>query len=232
MLYIFISQYDNYWENVDKIKSHNMSGVKQIYVEDYLNSPINFSKEDIVYFLTNTLLVKEVINKINNQCVVINRGYYLNDLTDKYSIQQKLYNNKIMVPQLLSADSLNRYSFPIMCKSKSHANFIIAIFTLSTFTDIMLKYNVGDFYLERFIKCTRELKAYFVKDKTFLYDNENNFKYFKELNETLRKIGNLLNLEVFSVDILLTENAFYVIDVNPAAGLFNSKASRQYFVEW
>ena len=65
-----------------------------------------------------------------------------------------------------------------------------------------------------------------------MYDNEKDFRYIEKLTTIFKKISDVLNLQVFSVDILMSDEKFFVIDVNPAAGLYNSKLSRQYLVEW
>ena len=71
-----------------------------------------------------------------------------------------------------------------------------------------------------------------MKDKTFMYENQNDYSNFKEISNICGKISKALDLQVFSADILICENEIYVIDVNPAAGLFNSTDSRKKLVEW
>ena len=185
-----------------------------------------------IYFLTNSPLIKDVICIIDSECFIINKEYYLKRNTNKRNVQKLLIKNEILVPEIIDVKELNKHSFPIMCKSKNHADFIITIYTRGTFNSIISKYDINNLYFEKYIKSNKEIKVYFVRDKIFLYDNEKDFRYIEKLTTIFKKISDVLNLQVFSVDILMSDEKFFVIDVNPAAGLYNSKLSRQYLVEW
>ena len=231
MLYIFLSHYDNYDENVAKIKSLNENYVQQVYVEEYLQNPFKMNKTDIVYILNNSNYNIKLLELLDSVCYIINKNFYLKKY-DKNAIQNILMNANIQVPKLLSFDDINKRSFPLMCKSKNHADFVIAMYTFGTYNNFFTKYVKNDFYLEQKINFTKEIKVYYVKDKTFMYENQNDYSNFKEISNICGKISKALDLQVFSADILICENEIYVIDVNPAAGLFNSTDSRKKLVEW
>lgn len=45
------------------------------------------------------------------------------------------------------------------------------------------------------------------------------------------KIGNILKLELFSIDIIKRNDYYYVIDINPSAGLYKSSKSREALIK-
>lgn len=231
MVYVFISHYDDYSENVDKIKNIDKENVRQIYLEDYFANPINFEKEDRIYFLTNAISVLQFIKQFGESAYIINKSYYVQQY-NKLDIQRQLRDSEISVPNLLEYEQINKRSFPIMCKSKKHADFVIAIYTFGTFNDIFSKYNKNDFYLEQFVKNSEEVKVYFVRDKAYFYDGYQNEELHETISSVCKKISKSLSLEVFSVDVLVCNEKILVIDINPAAGLFNSVLARKELVEW
>ena len=231
MLYIFISHYDDYSENVEKIKNIDRENVKKIYWEDYFVNPFKIEESDRIYILTNATSVLPFVKQFGENYYVINKNYYMKNL-NKFDIQKHLSNRNISVPTLLEFERINKRSFPIMCKSKKHADFVIAIYTLGTFNSLFSKYNKNDFYLEQLVRINEEIKVYFVKDETYFYDGYHNEKLHKEISDICKKISEILTLDVFSIDVLVCNGKLFVIDINPAAGLFNSMSARKKLVEW
>lgn len=231
MLYIFISHYDDCSKNVEKIKETDKKNIKKIYLEDYFAGPFELEEADRVYFLTNTVLALQFIERFGKNNYIINRSYYTRNF-NKFETQKLLKDNGLSVPNVLEFEHINKKSFPIMCKSKKHADFVIAVHTLGALNDIFSKYNKNDFYLEQMIDTNEEIKIYFVKDEIYFYDGYKNKKISKEISELCRRISKVLSLEVFSVDVLVNNEKLFVIDVNPAAGLYNSVFARKKLVEW
>ena len=71
---------------------------------------------------------------------------------------------------------------------------------------------------------------YYVAGKVFFKDSQS---YDKVVNNICKNISVALNnLEVFSVDIIKSQdNNYYVIDVNPSAGFYLSDDGRKYFLD-
>ena len=53
----------------------------------------------------------------------------------------------------------------------------------------------------------------------------------EKIKQICLKISEVLQLELFSVDIIMQDGYYYVIDINPSAGLYKSSKSRKKLVE-
>ena len=53
----------------------------------------------------------------------------------------------------------------------------------------------------------------------------------KTIKQLCLKIGRILKLELFSIDIIKRNDYYYVIDINPSAGLYKSSKSREALIK-
>ena len=232
MVYVVLSHYDNYVDRVEKIKNDGLE-VDYFYVEDYLETPekYNLSEKDVIYFLNNSDHNLEFIEKAEKtNCKIINIGYYKNNLS-KLGCQKALSDGGVKVPEIINFKDITKRDFPLFCKAYQHADIVMKMYTLSTFENIISKFNVEDLYFERSVDKGdyKEFKVYFIKDDIYFDDKYGEF-YDEEIQKICLKVRDVLGLDVYSTDIILSAGEYYVLDINPCAGLYNSKASRRALI--
>lgn len=181
------------------------------------------------------MLVPNVINILENyNCKIINKNY-LKCNYRKFDIQKILHENKISVPNMTYATSIENINFPIFCKENRHEGIVFQAYNKITLERFFEKFDILDYYFEEVIEKSllgwKEIKIYFVDGKTFGKDDT--IELTEEIKELCNKIESSFDgLEVFSVDIIQTINKEnYVIDLNSAAGFYLSDDGRKYFLQ-
>lgn len=165
------------------------------------------------------------------QCIILNSKFYLKNYR-KNDIQLLLQKKHIKVPRILQYSELSKDNFPVFCKEKTHTGIVFQAYNTFTIDRFFENFNQSDFYIEKSILGKdiplQEFKIYFIKDKVFGKDNG------LPINDRIKRITSKINttipeLDIFSADIIRTSHYDYVIDINPASGLFLSSKERQYF---
>lgn len=216
---IFLSRKENYWKSAEKIKNHTNLKVDIIYIEDFMkNRNKNGILEDsIIYFLCNSILIKKIVNISNTtNSYVFNKKFFEKNYT-KLEIQKILINNKIAVPKLFSCNNFKELKYPVFCKENKHAGIIFKAYTSNTIERFFERFDKKDFYIEESINGQQEEKYYYVKGNVYC---KNNFNTPAIIIDYCDKISKLLNIEIFSIDIIKKDNSYIVIDVNPSAGFY------------
>lgn len=216
---IFLSREEEYLGSAIKIKNNTKMNVEILYIEDYMkkNKKESYIENSIVYFLCNSNLIKELIKKINSlNCYIFNKSFFENNYT-KLEIQKILINNGIHVPSIIESKDISKIKYPVFCKEDKHAGIIFQAFTCNTIEAIFEKFGKNIFYLEESLNGQQEIKYYYVKGRVFCKENSN---IPDAILENCEKIARILLLEVFSIDIIINENSYTIIDVNPSAGFY------------
>lgn len=227
MLIIFHNNHKNMNNIVDKISEGNKAQIKVINICDYLDNSENFeiNSSDVIYFLCNNYylnnLIIEKLNKI--QCKILNKCFYLKNY-DKEKVQNILLKNQINVPKIV--DFNEKINKKVILKAKKHTLPVNIFENMAELKKFLLDKNMCDFYAEEFIEKDKEYKIYHVNGKMFFYDNIETF-YNEKLNKTLQLIGEIFELDIYSVDVIFAKEEFYIIDINTASGLFMSKGARR-----
>lgn len=233
MLVVFYDKVKNVQNIIDKIKSNDILIVKEIYIEDFLDEKEKYkiSESDVAYILcNNNVLINKLIEKISNiKCKILNKEFYIQNY-DKEKIQKKLLKNDIKVPKII--DFNEKFNKKLICKPKNHTLEVNIFDNIKSLEMFLNDKNIDDFYIEEYIENDVEYKIYFVNNKVFFYENVENLNNEK-LNETLNKISKILKLDVYSVDVIFNKNEeFYIIDINPSAGLFMSKDAQRELINF
>lgn len=226
MLMIFYDDIKKVKNIIDKIKKESKSRVQEINIYDYLKNPnvIEICSNDVAYFLFNNTLSALLANKLNRyQCKVLNKEFFLKKF-DKEKVQRLLLKNKINVPKIIDISKITNQK--LICKSKNHTLPVNIFESNEDLNKFMANKNNCEFYAEEFIEKDAEYKIYYVNGKMFFYENIEPI-YDKLLNKSFEKIGKILKLDIFSADVLFKDGKFFVIDINPATGLFLSKNARR-----
>ena len=234
MLIIAISYYDNYIDRVEKIINESPNNVSYLYIEDYLNGLCNdkINNEDVIYILNNSENNFEFIKQIKKTgCKILNLDFYAQKY-NKIEIQRKLHSNKINIPRIINYSEIMKQDFPIFCKSYQHADMVMKIYNKSTLENLIKNFNKDMFYFEESLDKGnyKEYKVYFVKDQIYL-DDDIIFNGDDNILNICRQIGQVLKLDIHTSDIIKCEDKYYVIDVNPSAGLYKSSKSRQALIK-
>ena len=160
-------------------------------------------------------------------CKVFNSKFYSSKLS-KLNSQQLLAENNVLVPQIIEYENLEKKDFPLFCKSHQHADMVMKVYNKLTLDNLLKKFDVKDLYFERAVDCGnyKEYKVYFVKNDIFFDDKYNDF-YDTNIKDVCARVSDVLGLDVYSTDILLSEGKYYVLDINPSAGLYMSTGSRK-----
>lgn len=207
--------------------------IRVVYLQDFINKANKIKAGSIIYLINNDkMLINAFLNSPNLEgCKIINKQYFANSF-DKLEVQQILQKNKILTPLIYDFDSIST-QFPIMCKSKNHTSFTAPFNSKHDLDAFLSDKCLGDFYFEEYINASDfvEYKLYFVVDEMFFYDDLGCVPQIKGLQQCLAKISAILGLEVFSVDILTNKKRTYIIDINPASGLYKSAKARKKLVE-
>lgn len=225
-LIIFVSRYDDYSDRAEKIKK-DLKNVEYYFLEDiklkYLNKII---ENNTIFFLTNSNQINRIIDfilkrKIN--CNILNLNFFL-EKYNKLTMQKKLEYNGVIIPKLYN--SISEILFPVYVKSINHSDFIVKIYNKTSLGKIKLS-AYKKCYFEEAIDDRNgyEYKIYYVNNKIF-YSGLIEKKVHVAISKICNRISNALKLEVFSTDIIFSNKKYYVIDVNPAPGLWNSEDAR------
>ena len=233
MLVVFYDKVKNVQNIIDKIKSNDILIVKEIYIEDFLDEKEKYkiSESDVAYILcNNNVLINKLIEKLSDvKCKILNKEFYIQNY-DKEKIQKKLLKNDIKVPKII--DFNENFNKKLICKPKNHTLEVNIFDNIKSLEVFLNDKNIDDFYIEEYIENDVEYKIYFVNNKVFFYENVENLNNEK-LNETLNKISKILKLDVYSVDVIFNKNEeFYIIDINPSAGLFMSKDAQRELINF
>ena len=155
MLYIFYTKYAKY--NDFKQKYQELNSQLRLYcIEDYIDEQLDFEKNDVVYLLLNDIvLINKFINNFGNQVKIINKNYYINNLS-KLDIQKTLDRHKILVPKILNSES----TFPFLLKSINHQEKNIIINSIDDLNNFFKNMNIEEFYKEEIITYNKEYKIY------------------------------------------------------------------------
>lgn len=234
MIKIVLSYEDNYIDRVEKIKEEFFDDVDYFYVEDYINKNIllDFTNNDIIYILNNSTynlqLIKEIKDKVYK---IINEEFYCKENT-KLKIQKELKTNDILVPNIIEYEKVTKYEYPLFFKSVDHAELVLKVYNKNSLDNLLQKFDSKSIYLEESLEDSNseEYKVYFIKNTIYFDDMYGNFTD-NIIEQLCLKIGNILKLELFSIDIIKRNNYYYVIDINPSAGLYKSSKSREALIK-
>ena len=234
MIKIVLSYEDNYIDRVEKIKEEFFDDVDYFYVEDYINKNIllDFTNNDIIYILNNSTynlqLIKEIKDKVYK---IINEEFYCKENT-KLKIQKELKTNDILVPNIIEYEKVTKYEYPLFFKSVDHAELVLKVYNKNSLDNLLQKFDSKSIYLEESLEDSNseENKVYFIKNTIYFDDMYGNFTD-NIIEQLCLKIGNILKLELFSIDIIKRNDYYYVIDINPSAGLYKSSKSREALIK-
>lgn len=234
MIKIVLSYEDNYIDRVEKIKEEFFDDVDYFYVEDYINKNIllDFTNNDIIYILNNSTynlqLIKEIKDKVYK---IINEKFYCKENT-KLKIQKELKTNDILVPNIIEYEKVTKYEYPLFFKSVDHAELVLKVYNKNSLDNLLQKFDSKSIYLEESLEDSNseEYKVYFIKNTIYFDDMYGNFTD-NIIEQLCLKIGNILKLELFSIDIIKRNDYYYVIDINPSAGLYKSSKSREALIK-
>lgn len=234
MIKIVLSYEDNYIDRVEKIKEEFFDDVDYFYVEDYINKNIllDFTNNDIIYILNNSTynlqLIKEIKDKVYK---IINEEFYCKENT-KLKIQKELKTNDILVPNIIEYEKVTKYEYPLFFKSVDHAELVLKVYNKNSLANLLQKFDSKSIYLEESLEDSNseEYKVYFIKNTIYFDDMYGNFTD-NIIEQLCLKIGNILKLELFSIDIIKRNDYYYVIDINPSAGLYKSSKSREALIK-
>ena len=224
MIKIVLSYEDNYIDRVEKIKEEFFDDVDYFYVEDYINN--------IIYILNNSTynlqLIKEIKDKVYK---IINEEFYCKENT-KLKIQKELKTNDILVPNIIEYEKVTKYEYPLFFKSVDHAELVLKVYNKNSLDNLLQKFDSRSIYLEESMEDSNseEYKVYFIKNTIYFDDMYGNFTD-NIIEQLCLKIGNILKLELFSIDIIKRNDYYYVIDINPSAGLYKSSKSREALIK-
>lgn len=217
---IFLSKKENYIKSAVKIKKQANFPVEILYVEDYVKNK-NIIKNSIIYFLCNSYLIKDIINKKLYNCYIYNKNFFKYNY-EKLEMQLLLKSKNIKIPELISKEHIDKINSPVFCKENKHGGIVLKTYTRNTILRFFEKFNKDDFYLEKSIDLKEELKLYFVKNKIFSKTNINN-----SVKKIVIEVSQNLDLEIFSLDLVKDiRDDYYVIDVNPSAGFYMLDSAR------
>lgn len=216
---IFLSREENYLGSAIKIKDNTNFQVEIIYIEDFMENRDKTQnlKDCVIYFLCNSSLVKKLVSEANKtSCYIFNKKFFENNYT-KLETQKLLQKNGIIVPKLLICNNPKKLKYPVFCKENKHAGIIFKAYTSNTIERFFEKFNKKDFYIEESIDGQQEVKYYYVKGNIYC---KNNFEIPVSIINYCSKISELLNLEIFSIDIIKNNDSYIIIDINPSAGFY------------
>lgn len=224
-LIIFVSEEDNYSDRAEKI-NNDVVNSKYYFLEKLKKKELkNIVENNVIFFLTNSKIGKKIMNLIkkkNISCKILNYNF-LSKSFNKLSVQKSLKKNNIVVPFIYDN---NNFKFPLFVKSIEHSDMIAKVYNLKSLNSFK-KSILKKCYFEQNIEngFQKEYKVYFVKNEVYFSEDFND-KQYKEILSICNKISQVLGIDVFSSDIIYNFENYYVIDVNPAPGFWNSYEAR------
>ena len=226
---IFLSKKENYQKSAEKIKNSLKIPTNIIWIEDFMvtENKEEKLKNSIIYFLCNSYLVKELVNLLERtNCYIFNKDFFKRNYT-KLEMQKKLIDNNIKTPQIFENFEVDKTKLPIFCKQNIHAGMVFKIYTVNTINKFFEKFASDEFYLEEAIESNIEIKFYFVKGNIYA---KKNIEIPYCVKNICIKISLVLNLDVFSVDMIQKNDDYIVLDVNPSAGFYMLDEARNKLV--
>jgi len=211
-----------------------------IYIEDLVfknfSDPINDIGE-VVYFLTNNLNVGSIASILGRSRYVINKNF-LQKKFSKLDVQFYLFDNGFSIPDnyfSLKPQAISKIkkelNFPLLIKFFRH---VWGVNKLNNYSDYFLFFTKNTkldcLFFENFVENAEIIKTYVINNEVFLEDEL--YSTDNILLEKVKKIGKVLSLEVYSVDVLKYENNFLFIDVNPAPALLGSQEAFVDFINY
>ena len=150
----------------------------------------------------------------------------------KLKIQKELKTNDILVPNIIEYEKVTKYEYPLFFKSVDHAELVLKVYNKNSLDNLLQKFDSKSIYLEESLEDSNseEYKVYFIKNTIYFDDMYGNFTD-NIIEQLCLKIGNILKLELFSIDIIKRNDYYYVIDINPSAGLYKSSKSREALIK-
>ncbi len=142
-------------------------------------------------------------------------------------MQNILLHNNIRIPAIYKKLENNKIKFPIFCKENIHAGIVFKAYTENTLNKFFDKFSYRDFYIEESIDGQSESKYYYIRGNLY---SKGKSKIESQVKQICEKIANVLDLEIFSVDIIKQNNEYIVIDVNPSAGFYLLDEARNKFI--
>ena len=173
-------------------------------------------------------LIKEIKDKVYK---IINEEFYCKENT-KLKIQKELKTNDILVPNIIEYEKVTKYEYPLFFKSVDHAELVLKVYNKNSLDNLLQKFDSRSIYLEESLEDSNseEYKVYFIKNAIYFDDMYEDFTD-KTIKQLCLKIGRILKLELFSIDIIKRNDYYYVIDINPSAGLYKSSKSREALIK-
>ena len=215
---IFLSKKEEYLGSAKKIQDNINIKTDIIYIEDFMKvkNKVNLLENSIIYFLCNSNLIKKLVTILSKtNCYIFNKGFFENNYS-KLKIQKILIENKLNVPKIFYNDRDIKY--PVFCKENKHGGIIFKAYTSKTIKEFFKRFNKRNFYIEENIDAQQEEKYYFIKIS-------------KVIESYCDKISEILNLEIFSLDIINNNNSYIIIDVNSSAGFYLSDDARNSLIK-
>lgn len=226
---IFLSQKENYKESANKIVEALKIKADIIWIEEFMSTENKEEKlkDSIIYFLCNSTLVKELVKLLKEtNCYIFNKEFFEKNYT-KLEMQKKLINNKIETPQIFESFEIKKLKFPIFCKENVHAGIVFKIYTQNTINKFFERFSHDEFYLEESIESNLEMKLYVVYNNIY---TKNNIEIPSCVKDICMKISRVLNLDIFSVDMIQKDSDYFVFDVNPSAGFYMLDEARNKLI--
>lgn len=212
---IIASKKGKYFKQIDKLINESLIEAKSYYIEDLLISDIKFNSDDLLYFMcSNYSLIKSYLLTRIIDAEIINKTFLLKEKTKK-DVQLILSEKSINTPKLLN--DINDKFFYLKENNHEGLSKKIKGEELNDFSHI-------DYYLEEYIDYKIELKLYYVYGQIF---NKKEIEHNIKLINICNNISRILSLDVFSVDILIDDLNYYVIDVNYSPGFYLSDIGRK-----
>ena len=229
-LKLFISHNEKSGDAANKIKNELSYQCDVIFIEDFVECGDYeiINQGDVIHFSCNSDLIYTVIENIKDKdCFIFNKNFILKRY-DKLSLQLLLKESDINVPKIYN--TLSEIKLPVFCKQTRHTGIIFKVFTLSAINYFFSKFKEENFYFEEDV-----LKPQSIENK-YYYSNgkihaRNQKKVPKEVKDICQKVNQNFDIDIYSIDIIKTENGIFVIDLNPAVGFYLSDKGRMDFIK-
>ena len=206
--YILINKNNKYTDHINKIINQSDYKIDVIDEKDILL----LNDNDVIYSLiTNNLNLN--IDRFTN---FINKDFYIKKINKK-NIQMLLLNNNINTPKILNKIK----NYPIYLKENQHEGLVKKIYNEIELFDYTS--NLNDYYIEEYIELQNEIKCYYIFGNVY---NKTTQIFDNKIVTLLNKVSKTLALDIMSVDILVKNNTYYVIDVNQSPGFYLSDIAR------
>jgi len=226
---IFLSRKENYKESANKIVKALKIRADIIWIEEFMctENKEEKLKNSVIYFLCNSTLVKELVKSLKEtNCYIFNKEFFEKNYT-KLEMQKKLIDNEIKTPRIFENFDTKKSKLPIFCKENIHAGMVFKIYTQNTINKFFEKFSHDKFYLEESIESNLEIKLYVVNNNIY---TKNDIEDPSCVKDICMKISQVLNLDVFSVDIIQKDSDYFVFDVNPSAGFYMLDEARDKLI--